>query len=133
MELTDYKFAMAFIIIVLIAVVIELPAKIIKWLFQNPKGDVLVRLDQDAPQDEGRLEPQYTEQDFWYPTKIKPVRDGVYRVRWVGLSGIPILHFAYWRHGAWGVISHTIKGAAQVKDAGNCVVQNFQWRGVTYD
>ena len=133
MELTDYKFAMAFIVIVLIAVVIELPARIIKWLFQNPENNVLVQLDQDAPQDERRPKPQYTEQDFWYPPEIKPVHDGVYRIKWVSASGVSVLHFAYWRHGAWGVISHTIEGAEKIKAGGNCVIQDFQWRGVTYD
>ena len=125
METTEFKVFMVLFIIVLIALAIELPVRIIKRFQKKQIVTVNVDLNKLFEDVKTHPEPQYTEQDFWYPPEVKPIRDGVYRVRWVGLSGTPILHFAYWRHGAWGVIAHTIEDAEQIKGGRNCVCQDF--------
>jgi len=139
METTEFKTAVTFIIIVLIAIIFELPARIIKRLQRKQivkvQIDVNKIFDKPVDKDNGysELMATWTEQDFWYPPEIKPVREGVYRVKWISTIGTPILNFAYWRLGGWGVISHTIDGAAANKHSQNCVIRDFEWRGVTYE
>lgn len=138
METTEFKATMVFITIVLIAIVIELPARLIKYFFQNPKDDTIDHLGNqekknDEPESDVYPSVAWTEQTVWYPPKIKPVRDGVYHVRWSTSSGIPVLHYACWRNQSWGMISSTIEGAEKLKHGNNCAAQDFQWRGVTYD
>lgn len=139
MESTEFKVFIVIAVIFLIALAFELPARLVKHFFQNPNESQMDHLgnqqkinDKDEP-DKGGPERAWVEQDFWYPPEVKPVRDGVYRVRWFSSSGIPVLNFAYWRDQSWGVISHSVQGAEKNRHGGNCVVQGFQWRGVTYD
>ncbi len=132
--LTKYKFLEAFIIVFGIVLFFELSARIGKWLFQNPETDLIVHLDQNK--DVVEHEPKWTEQDFWYPPELKPMRYGVYKViAWVPAFGMnegsfqP--RFCVYSCVGWLVPCETIEIATQsIKKFDN---QELYWHGVTYE
>lgn len=64
----------------------------------------------------------------WFPVHIKPVRDGVYQVRF---SPRQTAGYAYWVNGRWGISCIAPEEAVRNRNyVGN---PNKQWRGLAYD
>lgn len=156
METTEFKTFIAVVIIVLVVIAIELPARLVKHFFQKPDKNLLgdhvhtatvytAVTGQPADRKSGQWPPKaphpaptpdkhpiWTEQDFWYPPEMKPARAGIYKVRISGDFGLE--RFSYWVGKHWGIASPDIAQAnSENFRLGVCVVQNLQWRGVIYD
>jgi hypothetical protein len=60
----------------------------------------------------------------WYPTTIKPVRDGLYQTRWMGRLG-----WSMWERGRWGNQCDTKENMIS-KGGARAGEQNKYWRGL---
>lgn len=62
----------------------------------------------------------------WYPGDVKPVREGVYERRRIGV-GTP--YYSYWNGRWWGLLCIT-PTTARHNSRHTSIVQNREWRGV---
>lgn len=68
-----------------------------------------------------RLRPVLT---GWFPPEVKPVRKGVYSVRWRGHTG-----YSYWDGERWGWYQHTLHRANKDRVSIGAS-QKKTWRGL---
>lgn len=64
----------------------------------------------------------------WYPARIKPLRSGVYEVRWHGDGSR--WRWCYWTGSEWANTGTNKAEAAARKTWTNGAVQSKSWRGL---
>jgi hypothetical protein len=79
----------------------------------------------------GMMQQNYPNQHTpWYPTTIRPVRKGVYRIQAQFLRAQMQVMYAYWNGTFWGAAFDTIQGAYNRRQI-RSPLQQCKWFGLT--